>query len=205
VKTLFDGPVNIHYSQFYISLHADDVDDDFDLDSYFIDQENGLVGAAQENYFFITAPSEVSVIKMTVRLLESPPEISEEYDEIVEVSSRKGAESWYLSEWAWERTHELPLPTADYRMRLSIAGFDLEYSEELQEADDEYWENPVEGQHFVIEFWPEKLKSDEIIKQTSVHAKHLHDTQPITKMLYEKKREEVNAMLEDDRPWWKFW
>lgn len=56
MMTLFDGLVNIHYRQFYITLHPDEVSDEFDMDGYFVGQTNGLIGAAQRDYFFSMHP-----------------------------------------------------------------------------------------------------------------------------------------------------
>ena len=198
MRTLFEGNLGISYRQFYISLHEDNVADDFDMDSYFVDQRNGLVGAAQDNFFFISAPWEVPVIRINVNLLDFPPDLDLNHDEIVEVSCIKGEDSWYLSQWGWEETHKLDIPNGSYRMRLSVAGYDLEYYDDTNEE-------PTPGQTYLFELWPAPKSLDQIVKQTSFQTKELHESLPITKDQNELKREEYFAAFNDNDPWWKFW
>ncbi|PSV27932.1 hypothetical protein [Photobacterium sp. GB-56] len=174
-QTLFSDNIFVSYSQFYIE--CEDPDDSLLPSNPFHKQQNGLCGAAQSERLFFTAAPTDSLINLEIELLDSKPEVDENFDEIVEVSFTRGAKDILLCEWAHEEEYPLNIPEGIYRVRYNIKGFELDYDyENIEEPeDDEELLPPLDGQKYLIQFWPSDFKSDQILKKTSEYAAYWHN------------------------------
>lgn len=173
MNPLFSGSLAIEYGQFYISIDGDEIED-LDAAESFNNQENGLCGAAKKELIFFVTGIQNGVISVDVDLYDTPPNIDDSFDEIVEVSVVRGEKPLLLSEWAWEESHELQLPKGNYRLRYCIAGMDKEYDDESEEDNHEYWESPLPGQRHLIQMWPSEKADDKVLKQTTENASYWH-------------------------------
>ncbi|MGH1461113.1 MAG: hypothetical protein ACRBB6_03665 [Neptuniibacter sp.] len=174
-RTLFSDNIFVSYSQFYIE--CEDPDDSLLPSNPFHKQQNGLCGASQNERLFFTAAPKDSLISLDVELLEEEPLLDDNFDEVVEVSFKRGAENILLCEWAHEEEHPLDIPEGEYRVRYNIKGFDLDYDYENMEepGDDDELLPPLESQKYLIQFWPSPFRGDKIIKKSSDSAAYWHN------------------------------
>lgn len=155
VETLFDGRVGVAFSQAYITSRDDWVSD---LHASFAGQVNGLCGAAQEGFLWLTTGSQNGEVAIRVERHESEPAIEGAWEEIVEVSFSPITDRVNLSEWAGEVLHAIDLPRTIYRVRYHATGMD-----EGKDRD-----------RYKLIFWPSAPRGDQIIKRTSQAAAHWH-------------------------------
>ena len=161
-KILYSGCIDISYSSFTIepenpdSLGGDE----------FAGQNNGLCGASVPGHLAFIARPRDAAINIDVVLHSKEPELKHEYTEVVEVSFERGKNPVLLCQWAHEEIFKLDLPKKEYRVRYSIKGLDKDYDEEILK--------PINGQLYLIEFWPSKFKEDKIIKETTEDATYWH-------------------------------
>ncbi len=171
IKELYSGNIAIEYGQFYIDVpDSDDEDEDdyLDPEGAFEGQENGICGAAQTGKLFFVTGIQNGTASIKIELYPSEPSVDQIYDEIVEVSYKRGKTSVALCEWACEETYPLELPEGDYRVRYCIVAMGNDYD------DDGDWEAPVPGQKHLIQIWPAEKPTDKIIKNTSDTASYWH-------------------------------
>ena len=179
-EILFKGNLGIAYTQFYIEVAHDDLaDSEVELVTsvkWFKGQENGLCGASEKGKLSFVPGVHMGTIALTIELHDSIPTMDETFEEVVEVSFQAGEKPISLCEWAHETTHRLKIPQADYRVRYSAHGMDLEneYEDEEEELEEE---PPVPGQKYLIQLWPCSQRSpDKIVKQTSENASYWHES-----------------------------
>jgi len=167
-KVLFSGNIDIFYGQFYIDVLDSEDDDYLDMESAFEKQNNGLCGACHKGKLFFVVGPQDGAAKVTVELHESEPNLIDSFDDIVECSFLANTNDLHLCEWAHEATHNLNLPSGEYIVRYSAKKIDMDYGE------DDDWETPIEGQEYIIQFWPGKLPSDKILQTNTTVGQYWH-------------------------------
>lgn len=167
-KDIFAGLIDVCNGQFYLGL--DNSENHLSREEFFRWQNNGLCGAAIQGGMLFMANPKVAVIYLKIHLCEIKPRIKAKYTDIVEVSFRASEESIFLL--SREEMYSLWLPNNDYRIRYSIVGLDNKYDCE-QESED-CFSNPVHGQQYLIEVWPQEKSQGNIIKQASLEAAYWH-------------------------------
>lgn len=155
METLFDGRIAIAYSQVYVTS-----DDDWesDLDASFVGQTNGLCGAAQAGFLWLTTGTQDGDVAFRVERHDLEPAVDTNWQDIVEVPFMPGAGNVQLTQWAGEASFPLALPNTAYRVRYCASLMD--------EADDR--------DSYALLFWPATARADEVIKQTSKSAAYWH-------------------------------
>lgn len=171
VINLFAGEIFISYSQFYIE--PEDPKDNKSLEDQFFEQENGLCGASVEGRLFFTARPTDSHISLTIDLFKKAPKIHREYKDIVEVSFRCGQDPVFLCHWGHEIEYHLNIPSGDYRVRYCINDIDMEYDPSTEDEDDDC-SNPVPGQEYLIQIWPQNLTADKILQTETTGGRYWH-------------------------------
>lgn len=169
---LYSGILGIEYGQFYII--SNETQFDGDMDEAFKNQENGLCGASVPGFVWFTTGIQNGKISVDIQLCQSRPRQDDSYQEIVEVSLNVGTSPIFLAEWGSERAQQLELPEGNYRLRYSIDGMNIDYDDEAQESNDEYWNSPLRGQRYLIQLWIAASSRDIIVQQTTDSAKYWH-------------------------------
>ena len=167
-KQLFSGNLNIYYGQFYIDVLDFDDESYLDMDSAFDDQQNGLCGARHPGKLFFMVGPQDGTARLRVELHDSEPHLLEDYQDIVECPFDASARELHLCEWAFEAMHPLDLPSGEYVVRYSIKNIDHDYGEECD------WEQPVEGQEYLVQFWPGSALDDKIVRNVSELGHYWH-------------------------------
>ncbi|MBA4502707.1 hypothetical protein [Marinobacterium marinum] len=167
-RTLFSDNISLFYGQFYIDILDMDDSDHFDMDSAFKYQANGLCGTAHEGKLFFVAGPQDGTAKITIELHDSEPVLNSDCQNVVEGNFSALSDRLYLCEWAHENTFLLNLPCDHYIVRYSIRHMDRDYDEQ----DD--WDLPVDGQEYIIQFWPGHLDTDRIVRADSDMGQYWH-------------------------------
>lgn len=162
---LFDGELHVDYSQFYVESRTDE--DAFDIPDVLKGQVNGLCGAAVPGMLFLSTGLHTGDVKVTVELLDAPPPVGEDWEDVVEVSFRPQAEV-RLMRWAGEQSWPLALEPTDYRVRYCASGMDASSAEDTR-ADGE----PLVDR-YLLQLWPASPTTDVIVRQTSEKAVTWH-------------------------------
>jgi hypothetical protein len=88
-------------------------------------QTNGLCGLS-----FLTTGLHTGRVEVTVELLDAPAPVSDEWEDVVEVSFRPAAEKVHLVQWAGEASWPLPLQ-AKRPPLFSVAGVSSQFPSQL--------------------------------------------------------------------------
>ncbi|HJP80529.1 MAG TPA: hypothetical protein VJ914_40030 [Pseudonocardiaceae bacterium] len=164
---LFDDELHVHYRQFYVESRENDLFEDPTLASG--GQANGLCGAAVPGFMFFTTGLHTGNVKLTIELLDAPPPVGEEWEEVVEVSFRPESDQVALLQWAGERAWPLALEPIDYRVRYCASGMD-----QANDQDTRFDEDP-QPDRYLLQLWPAPDGPDEVLRQTSASAAYWHE------------------------------
>ena len=167
LKVLYSGNINVDYGQFYIDYDYED--EGLIPPEVFEGHENGLCGSAFPGRLFFVVGPQFGVIEINVQLFTSEPAFDNSFEEIVEVST-KITKKVMLCEWGFEETHELNIPLDAYRVRYCIAGMEKDYDENDEDCD-----APINGQKYLVQFWPNSPRKDVVVKTTSENATYWHN------------------------------
>jgi hypothetical protein len=165
---IFDGTISVHYAQAYVFTYRGA---DFYLEDCFVGQNNGLCGTAFPGVIWLTTGLHTGEVGFTVEVFESPPPLTDDWEEIVEAPFSVGAEAdeegARLNNWDGDRICKIPLPLGNYRVRYCARN--------MHQASDEdsLYTQPID--FYELSFWPAELSSDTIIKQKSRKAKRSHE------------------------------
>jgi hypothetical protein len=161
-QVLYSDRLNVHYGQFYV----EPADGDFvDMDQALAGQSNGICGAAQSGRLFIITGIHTGSVHVTVERLSNEPPVDDSWEEIVECSFTHSASSLFLREWAAEAEYKLDLAPGTYRVRYCAKSMLADW--QLQDGD-----GPL--QVYLLQFWPEKARADEVLKVTGECAQYWH-------------------------------
>jgi hypothetical protein len=159
VPILFDEEIHVHYGQFYVESRTDDFFEG--LTESRGGQANGLCGAAVPGLLFLTTGLHTGHTRVTVEVLDAPPKISDEWEDVVEVSFRPATARVALVQWAGEANWPLPLIPIDYRVRYSATGMDR------GRGQDTLLDGEPLVDRYLMQFWPAPLAPDAVIRETS--------------------------------------
>jgi hypothetical protein len=194
VPTVFDQEIHLHYGQFYLESRTEDVFEG--LTESRGGQANGLCGAAVPGLLFLTTGLHTGHTRVTVEVVDAPPLIGDEWEDVVEASFRPATGKVALVQWAGAASWPLPLPPIDYRVRYSATGMD-----QARERDTLLAGEPLLDR-YLLQFWPAPLAPDAVIRETSqcaaywnAHARTL-PSPPTPRERAEAKRRERAAREE---------
>ncbi|MGP8304402.1 hypothetical protein ACTPOK_42225 [Streptomyces inhibens] len=165
-RTLFDGVVHVHYGQLYVESGDDPIAGS--LGESFAGQANGLCGAALPGGLYLLTGLHTGHIGLTVELHDHAPDLTDEWQDIVEVSFRPVSPDVLLLQWAGEKAWRLDLDEIDYRVRYCGTGMDEGRSHDTVSAD-----GPQLECH-LLQFWPAPAAEDQVVRQTSKVAAYWH-------------------------------
>ncbi|MGW0601889.1 hypothetical protein ACWD11_32845 [Streptomyces sp. NPDC002776] len=168
MRTVYDGAMRVSYRQFYVESRLDFPDEEEVAPC--AGQSNGLCGAANPGYLFLTTGLHTGRVGLTVEVHEVEPPLDERWEEIVEVSFRPGSTRTAVVPWGDGPICLLDLPIADYRVRYCGQGMDVTPDDELSVLEG----GPLVD-HYLLQFWPAKPAPDRVIKQTTQSAAYWHD------------------------------
>src|SRR5262249_54800991 len=144
---VFEGTVEIDYSQAYVM----DVNSGIpDMSESFRGQSNGLCGAATGKALFLHTGLHIGPVGFTIDLLEAPPLLEDDWEEIIEASFYVSATApdVALLEWAGESSYPIPLLPGSYRVRYCARGMDLGAARPAPIDD----LDPID--FYALAFWP---------------------------------------------------
>jgi hypothetical protein len=162
---VFDGHLQVHYGQAYVSSTEDG---GVDLEEAFQGQANGLCGAACPGMLFLITGLHTGHVGFTVDVLDARPEIDDSWGEIVEVSFLVGEQAVKVRDWYGETIAEFLLSPGSYRIRYCARNMDLGHEV------DTILEDKDAVDFYSLTFWPESASTDQVIKQTSQDAEYWH-------------------------------
>ncbi|WP_337267412.1 hypothetical protein [Oryzifoliimicrobium ureilyticus] len=162
---LFEGNVEVQYSQAYIEL-----DGSFDgsVENCFRGQSNGLCGAQTPQILFLTTGLHTGMVGFSIYLFGTEPGIDESWEEIVEVSFQAKKGKITLVEWAADHGVDMALPLGSYRARYQ--GRAMQRANDL---DTNVTDTPIDT--YRLDLWRAQASRDRIVKQTSAIAAYWHD------------------------------
>lgn len=115
-------------------------------------------------------------VHFVVRLHDGRQVVDEGMEEIVEASFAPLASSSTVREWPGSPVCELALNEEAYRVRYSAKNMDAARAMDTLPVGDE----PVDA--YVLEFWPEPMSPDNIVKQSSEIAAYWHRSAPAMRL-----------------------
>jgi hypothetical protein len=161
-----EGPIDTSYGQMY--FRSGDYDGADCYKTAFAGQANGLCGGAVAGGLFLKIGIHSGFVPISVEVHESAPPIDHSWDEIVEATCTIVATPAYLCGWGGESWVEIPVEEGVYRARFCAKAFG--------ETDvDGLSVNKDAGECYLLILWPDTARPDEVVKQTSVWAKQLHE------------------------------
>ncbi|MFI9047366.1 hypothetical protein [Streptomyces sp. NPDC053427] len=166
MQTLFTGDVQVSYWQLYVDSDKEPICGY--LDATFAGQVNGLCGAAVPGGLFLTTGLHSGHVGFTVELHETAPELSDAWEDVVEVSFRPVSPDVTLTQWAGADAWTLNLDEIDYRVRYCGSGMDA------GRARDTLLEGEPQVECHLLQFWPSPAVADRVIRQTSRTAAFSH-------------------------------
>jgi hypothetical protein len=146
--TLFDGEVNVHFSQIYVESVARA--SGLDTAEAFAGQVNGLCGAASAGALFLVTGIATGPAEFTLELHDVEPPGSDDWPEVVEASFTPASSNVILVQWGGERHWSLDLEPVAYRVRYSS------------------------GDRYLLQFWPAPAAPDRVVRQTGAAAAKRH-------------------------------
>lgn len=164
VTVVFEGDLYVHYGFVYVDSGVGGWEGDVDQRA---GQRNGLLGAAQPGFLYVTTGMHTGLVPFRVEALEVAPPVDDSYDEIVEASCDLRGPEVSLS--TFDGYDEFVLPhSGPHRVRLSARDFQAGREHERYDA-----EEPVRDS-YLLQLWPAPMAADEIVRQTSSAAAYWH-------------------------------
>lgn len=158
MRTLFTGPMYVHYGQFYVE--SGDAFADADLGNAFAGQANGICGGATPGVLALITGLHTGDVALRVEAAEGEPELDPSWEDVVEVSfAPRGPVR--LVQWAAGASFALDLPATDYRVRYCARGMD-----DGRDADTLLDGEPTVDS-YLLQFWPAPAAPDAVVRQTS--------------------------------------
>lgn len=165
MRTVFRGEVVVAYRQMYIEARES-------IPSFsgipIGGQENGICGAAEPGYLFLTTGMHSGQVGLTVEIHDTAPPLDDYWEDIVEVSFTPETEMVCVSQWGSVAACEFDLPTTPHRVRYCATGMDAGNEENVVFAGE-----PVVD-YYLLQFWPAPEQPDRVLKQTSNLAAYWH-------------------------------
>ncbi|WP_323099057.1 hypothetical protein [Intrasporangium sp. YIM S08009] len=164
-KVLLDRVIFTDYGQLDLGW-VDSFGFDGDVDRFFADQVNGVVGAADATGLYVNLARRSGGSHVRIELCDSPSDARELWEDVVEVlvSIPDGARPRWAS-WAGEDGGPLAIPPGTYRLRVSARGRD-------DGRDGEFVEGVVDT--YLLELWPAPPAPDAVLRVGSLDAAYWH-------------------------------
>jgi hypothetical protein len=166
VGTVFDGIVSVSYMQMYLDSRPA-------YESTTIDhragQQNGLCGAAEPGYLFLTTGMHTGCVGLAIEVHEAEPVVDEGWEDVVEVPFVPASRTAWLVQWEGDTACEFHLRPVPYRVRYCATGMDEGNASGVVFRGDP----PVD--RYLLQFWPAPFAPDCIVKQTSRQAAYWHE------------------------------
>ncbi|WP_116114453.1 hypothetical protein [Amycolatopsis ruanii] len=164
---LFRGELHVHYGQFSVESRTDGFFDG--LTDARGGQSNGLCGAAVPGLLFLTTGLHTGNVEVTVEVLDAPPPVGPDWEDVVEVSFRPATATVRLVQWTAEASWPLDLAPVSYRVRYCASGMDR-----ARERDTRLDGEPLLDR-YLLQLWPAPPAADAVVRQTSAIAAYWHD------------------------------
>jgi len=162
---VFSNMVFTSTHQYYVQSG----DDQYAWEEAFRRQRNGILGGALPGRLTIASGVHTGYVHLSVALVNAPPLLTAEWEDVVEVSFRPVMDGLIVADGETDEMHELSLPVDDYRVRLSVRGMDdgeaLITLEQPSEEVVEFHE---------LTFWRALPADDEVSRQGSQFARRQH-------------------------------
>ena len=161
-----DHVVHTDYGQ--LTFWWGDADEyDGDVNRFFGNQVNGLVGAADSEHLAFVLARRSGGSAVRVLMEPSQPPVEDDYQDVVEVSVEVSpGQQVRWSAWAGEDGGSLSIPPGQYRLRVSAKGRD-------EGAQGEFAESVVDW--YLIQLWPHPVGEDAVIRTGSDDARYWHE------------------------------
>ena len=166
---LFNGKIQVAYSQTYVTTSAGFPERLFDPDDPFKGQTNGLVGAAIPGFLLLTTGLHTGPVRMRAELLNKEPLLDPTWEDVVEVSFQTAGNRIALTEWGGGDVFPLDVPAGSYRVRYSARRMDLANMVVDSQSRDA---RPIDS--YLLSFWPAAPAADRIVKVGSLTAAQWH-------------------------------
>jgi len=165
---LFNGKVQVAYSQTYVASSSGFPERLFNPDDPFEGQSNGLVGAAIPGFLLLTTGLHTGPVRMRAELVNEEPPLDPTWEDVVEVSFQTAGPGVGLFEWGGGAVFPLDVPAGSYRVRYSARRMDLANLVDSQSRD----ARPIDS--YLLTFWPGPPAPDRILKVGSLAAAQWH-------------------------------
>lgn len=166
VPVVFDRNIHLHYRQFYVESRTTGFFDG--LTEALGGQVNGLCGAAVPGFLFLTTGLHTGQTRVAVELLDAPPPLGADWEDVVEVSFRPATAKAMLAQWAGEATWPLPLEPISYRLRYNATGMDQAWARDNLPSGEPLLDR------YLLQFWPAPPAPDAVLRETSRAASYWH-------------------------------
>jgi hypothetical protein len=168
VTILFDDELHVHQAEFYVECRdEDDFLEDLTESLVLGGQSNGLCGAAQLGVLFLGTGLYTGYTHVTVELLDAPPPVGDQWEDVVEVPFRPLTEM-HLVQWGASEMWPLALELTDYRVRYCATGMDRAHAHDTRRDGE-----PLVDR-YLLQLWPAPPAPDAVVRETSRHAARRH-------------------------------
>ncbi len=165
MRTVFEGPVSVDYSQATVESDPSVVPD---LAHARGGQVNGLCGAAVPGVLWLTTGPQYGQVWFTVELHDTEPPVGDGWEEVVEVSFTSATAEVHLLGWGGGSSDRLDVGPGDWRVRYCLTEMDDAPSRMPAPRG----EPPLD--RYLLQFWPAEPAPDRVVRQTSAAAADWH-------------------------------
>lgn len=166
-QLLYDGPLFSSHSQ----CHIHQVDTYDITENARAGQSNGLLGAAFPTFLYIVLGCHTGEVHIRLELHDPAPPIDPCWEEVVEAPFFFPEDTWWaLCQLFDGPRSEFSLPGGDYRVRYCAKDFGVHDEKCTEEGE----LDPL-TERYLLCFWPEAPRADEILKATRPNAQYWHD------------------------------
>ncbi|HEY3530380.1 MAG TPA: hypothetical protein VGK78_14635 [Nocardioides sp.] len=165
MSVAFEGPWHVHYGQLYVESATGGQQED--MADHFVEQANGLLGAAVPGALFLMTGLHTGPVGLRVEVLESEPEDDDFWDDVVEASFTADLPVTVVG-WGGETYQPLDLAGGSYRVRWSANEMDAGRDQDTVLDDEEIIDR------YLLQLWPADPAPDEVVRQASECAAYWH-------------------------------
>ncbi len=187
-EVLFTGTVDVSYGQICLTCG-----DPPGTQESFAGQVNGLCGSAVSGAMFLVTGINHGTVRLTVSVYPDAPPLSDDWEEIVEVSFTNVCATPALREWD-EQRHLLRLAPGSYRVRYCARGMD-------QARDVESTYDGAVIDTYLLQLWPGPAGPDRIVRQTSSCAAYWHQANRQAEPPREQHEAETAQLADENETW----
>jgi hypothetical protein len=166
VRVLFDGVVDVEYGQLYVTSGTDLFGD---IGAGFRRADERTVRTGRAGCMFLITGLHTGDVGFAVELHEVGPPVGDDWEEIVEASFTPAPAQVRLVQWTGEAWWPLDLPQAELRLRYCGRGLDRARQPDLAPPG----RPPIDS--YLLQFWPDMLRPDRVVRQTGTSAAYRHD------------------------------